>query len=894
MMADLCDSDVLIVGAGPVGLYTALLLTKMGMSVRIIDKMKSAQESKNRSFLWSPRSVQLLTTLGVSESMLKDGHRHWKFEVFNRGSRDSAASPPQHQVWETDMTSEANASISYDSRSLCEALLVALANAGVQVEYQHELTNLDNTPLTALDHQEKIIHATIQSQGTHLPWSSRFLIAADGKHSFVRQHLDMEHSQKQVVPGMFYSLEATVANCNFPGKKMSIVRKGPFALFTVGHGKRRYFMLEHQTQWSGLAVNEPVPISVAQRHIQALLEPYHIDFKKTHTFFGWKAENDTSGKFSHDRRFFFVGGAAQALVPPGILSCNLALEQAHNLGWKLYLHLQKRASPLLMDTFDDESASKWNDGLTASSAFMALIASSPSSPSISNTTSNSNCASTHSHDRKTLMADTPFQANIINLDNPSNYSLALSTASSHTVTTATQMLLPTPSAVSLATAAAPGAVGSLAANPKLKPYTMIQILLAQSSLFPNSRPKKASSPTIPPSSPATPPPPNDLGSVSLSNVKRHLPAITKPLFSFGKLTSSTKKKGLRTSPTPPLPILSTTTLPAVHTPLSSQHQASDRWRVIRPTYFYLLDKIKADQASSHPSDRLPVSFTVLVFCGSLLHDNTLSNLSKIRRYLDSSNSFIHRYETNHQQQHRPLALPFYTLPAASLSAGTASTVADPSCQNSSSLSIGLSSSLATSPNSNPRTSLSSYSVLSHRSSFSIPRTSISTTPSSPPTSPTSLSWRRASLDEQNHRLSQISPLPPSLHHDPVLAVDAPPDDLPPLFSFAYITSSSKPEITRCLLTTAPTMIQAAFPFGLDKVYVDHDQQCHTAFSAMPSKSSPGAPTLIVLRPDGYIAARIRLRQDSDMDRLDSYFDAFLRPHCDMSSAASLVADAYSL
>lgn len=50
--------------------------------------------------------------------------------------------------------------------------------------------------------------------------------------------------------------------------------------------------------------------------------------------------------------------------------------------------------------------------------------------------------------------------------------------------------------------------------------------------------------------------------------------------------------------------------------------------------------------------------------------------------------------------------------------------------------------------------------------------------------------------------------------------------------------------------------------------------------------------MVVIRPDGYVGARVRLNDDEDVDRLDAYFDSFLRPHYDQTSAAALIAAAY--
>jgi 2-polyprenyl-6-methoxyphenol hydroxylase-like FAD-dependent oxidoreductase len=63
------DTDILIVGAGPVGLTLANDLAARGVSLRIIDALAEAMR-KSRAHGLQSRTLEVLDTLGLGEAML--------------------------------------------------------------------------------------------------------------------------------------------------------------------------------------------------------------------------------------------------------------------------------------------------------------------------------------------------------------------------------------------------------------------------------------------------------------------------------------------------------------------------------------------------------------------------------------------------------------------------------------------------------------------------------------------------------------------------------------------------------------------------------------------------------------------------------------------------------
>ena len=65
-------TDVLVAGAGPVGLAMAIELARYGISVRIVDKAAERTDKSKALVLWS-RTLELLDAAGCSRPLIRRG-----------------------------------------------------------------------------------------------------------------------------------------------------------------------------------------------------------------------------------------------------------------------------------------------------------------------------------------------------------------------------------------------------------------------------------------------------------------------------------------------------------------------------------------------------------------------------------------------------------------------------------------------------------------------------------------------------------------------------------------------------------------------------------------------------------------------------------------------------
>src|SRR5580692_9390338 len=69
-----CETEVLIVGAGPTGLVLALWLTKLGVSVRILDKT-AEPGTTSRALAVHARTLELYKQLDLAEAVTERGYK---------------------------------------------------------------------------------------------------------------------------------------------------------------------------------------------------------------------------------------------------------------------------------------------------------------------------------------------------------------------------------------------------------------------------------------------------------------------------------------------------------------------------------------------------------------------------------------------------------------------------------------------------------------------------------------------------------------------------------------------------------------------------------------------------------------------------------------------------
>lgn len=333
---DVRKTDVLIVGTGPTGLVLALWLTKLGIPIRIIDKI-AQPGTTSRALAVQARTLELYRQLDLADTVVAHGHKVPGVNLWAKGMH--AARIP-FEVIGQDLTPYPFPLI-YPQDQHERLLIKKLEALGVTVERQTEL----------LSFTEEGTHVTARVRGPNgreTSCTARFLAGCDGARSLVRETIGTGFpggTYRQV----FYVADAEAEGPPADGELHVDLDDSDFlAVFPLsdhGHvrliGTVRDERADHPETLRFDDVSQQA-IDHLQIRVTAVnwFSTYHVHHRVTDHFRRGSA--------------FLLGDAAHIHSPVGGQGMNTGIGDAINLAWKLAAVLTERADVSMLDSYEAE------------------------------------------------------------------------------------------------------------------------------------------------------------------------------------------------------------------------------------------------------------------------------------------------------------------------------------------------------------------------------------------------------------------------------------------------------------------------------------------------------------------------------------------------------------
>ncbi|MEV0977722.1 FAD-dependent monooxygenase [Streptomyces sp. NPDC049915] len=358
-------TDVLVVGAGPVGLTAALELRRQGVTCRIVDRLPGRLPYAKAVGV-QPRTLEIWDRMGLVRAALEVAVPLRGQLVYVNGAeqgRYDLALPP-------DVPYGFAALPQYETERLTEE---ALARHGTHVERGTELVSFEQDA-------EGVTARLTRAPGTEEELRVRFLVGCDGAHSIVRKGLGLAFEG-----GAFpeeYMLGDVEVDWDLPEgyglRALHLDGAGAVddALVCIPlPGVKRYRMsMRVPPELSAVRPEDPgscgpeasggdgVAHGLEGRRvpglpdIQAVLDRLSPQ-RTTASALRWSSVFRISHRIVDrygEGRVFVAGDAAHIHPPTGAQGMNTGIQDACNLAWKLALALAGRASAGLPASYDAE------------------------------------------------------------------------------------------------------------------------------------------------------------------------------------------------------------------------------------------------------------------------------------------------------------------------------------------------------------------------------------------------------------------------------------------------------------------------------------------------------------------------------------------------------------
>jgi len=335
-MSSPTQQQVLIVGAGPTGLVLALWLTRLGVRVRIIDKLAEAGTT-SRALAVQCRTLEFYRQLGIADLLVEQGVKVAAINLWARG-RPAARVP----------LANAGAGITPFPYPLVfpqdahERLLIEqLKGLGVEVERRVELVRLEQDAAS--------VRGFLQGpDGVERSVEAAYIAGCDGAHSAVRKSLGIGFPGG-TYEGLFYvaDVDATGPATNF--ELYVDLDESDLLLAFPMKGQGRIRLVGSLRDTKGKSDEELSFADVSARAIQDL----KLEIRKVNWFSTYRVHHRVADQFRQGRAFV-LGDAAHVHSPAGGQGMNTGIGDAVNLAWKLAAVLRGKSDMSLLETYEPE------------------------------------------------------------------------------------------------------------------------------------------------------------------------------------------------------------------------------------------------------------------------------------------------------------------------------------------------------------------------------------------------------------------------------------------------------------------------------------------------------------------------------------------------------------
>lgn len=322
--------DVIIIGAGPVGMMCAYLGQLCGMRTVIVDKSDGPLEV-GRADALNARTLQLLEVAGLFSELYPLG------KICNTSAVWADGQFVSHQSsWWEELEGCFHKHFLMLGQSYLEQLLdekLIKMDAAVK-----RLTTVENIALN----QEGCL--TTLSNGEEI--QSRYLIGADGSQSFVRQHFTIPFNI--IRPQIVWAVIDGIIDTDFPKVPEIIVFQAETSdvAWIPREGEIDRFYVRMDTK--DFTLEETID------KINRAIQPHTLRFKEIVWFSQFSVKESVAEKFFVQNRIFLAGDACHIHSVNGGQGLNTGLADAFNLMWKLNMVMNFGASPKLLQSYEDE------------------------------------------------------------------------------------------------------------------------------------------------------------------------------------------------------------------------------------------------------------------------------------------------------------------------------------------------------------------------------------------------------------------------------------------------------------------------------------------------------------------------------------------------------------